>query len=383
MVIPSTFSNVLIEGNTIDLGSSSSGGTPTFYTYGGPGSVPGQDGYLLLTNADCRIFGNYFSGITTNTSNNYMIGLAACSCNIQGNTFVRGASEISAYIISTGNFDHMITGNIFDGYTVDGSTAQGTGAGQLPLVTGITANTLYTNNKNQVGYAIIPLSVNNPTLFDLGTPGSTDKAITTWYNYAGPNSISGNAYVTSGAHGDAMVTKIFDAESSPAGHSFILTTNLSSLVPIGAKIIDVKVSIYNPSGASSGPTLSAADFMTLTLNKSYTATNSINIATFPSTSTSNWTIAYSSSTTFTCTTGSELYPTAKVLEIPTLNYNGTVIANGGSSSLPANSNISTNYVADGNSTLLANLLISFTASAQGNTSAPLLLISPIIITYVF
>ena len=75
MVVPSTFSNVIIEGNTIDLGSSSSGNTPTFYTYGGPGSVPGQDGYLLLTNADCRIFGNYFSGITTNTTNNYMLGL--------------------------------------------------------------------------------------------------------------------------------------------------------------------------------------------------------------------------------------------------------------------------------------------------------------------
>ena len=377
MVVPSTFSNVIIEGNTIDLGSSSSGNTPTFYTYGGPGSVPGQDGYLLLTNADCRIFGNYFSGITSNPTNNYMLGLFACSCNIQGNTFVRGASEISAYIISTGNFDHMITGNIFDGYTVDGSTPQAT----APLVTGTTANTLYTNNKNQVGYAIVPLSVNNPTLYALGTPGSTEKAITSWFNYAGPNVISGNAYVTSGVQGDAMVTKIFDAEASPAGQHFSITTNLSGIVPIGAKIIDAKVAIYNPSGATI--TLSAADFMTLTLNKSYTSTNSINIVTFPSTSTSNWTIAYSSSTTFTCTVGSELYPTAKVLEIPTLNYNGTVINNGGSSSLPANSNISTNYVADGNSTLLANLLISFTASATGNTSAPLLLVSPLIITYVF
>lgn len=363
MTISSTFSNIIIEGNTIDAGYGS-------ITYSN----------LLFTNADCRIFGNYFSGIESNTVATYMLLIGEDSCNIQGNTFVRGANLITSYIRNVGINDHIIVGNIFDGYTVDGSTIQGTGAGQLPLVSGITANTLYTNNKNQVGYAIIPLSVHNPTLFALGTPPSTEKAVTTVLNWAGPNVITSNAYVTSGVHGDAMVTKIFDDSASP-GHTFILTTTLSGLVPIGAKIIDAKVAIYNPSGATI--TLSSADFMTLTLNKSYTATNSLNIATFPSTSTSNWTIAYSSSTTFTCTTGTELYPTAMVLEIPTLNYNGTIINNGSSSGV-SNDNISTNYVVDGNSTLLANLDIFFTASApSSSTTTPLLLISPIIITYVF
>ena len=67
----------------------------------------------------------------------------------------------------------MITGNIFDGYTVDGYTPQAT----APLVTGTTANTLYTNNKNQVGYAIIPLVLNNPAvIYVTSTRCSTENA---------------------------------------------------------------------------------------------------------------------------------------------------------------------------------------------------------------
>ncbi len=374
MTIPSTFSDVLIEGNTIGVGAGQSSGTPVYFGYGASASL--QDGYIIYTNADCRISNNYISGAVTQ-ANTFMLGLSSCSCQVRGNTFVRESASITAYIISSGVNDQIITDNIFDGYTVDGSTSQDVS----PLAVGLTSASRYANNKNQVGYAIIPLGTNKPTIFHLNAPVA--NAFSVFNSTDVPLTASNDVFTTSGYLYDMMVMKIFDTETVPTSQKFTTSVDITSSVPYGAKIIDVKCSIFNASGGT--VLLTANNSFTLSLSKSRNHTQSIDIVSHPSTGiligVYNWELLYTTGASFTTTTGSELFPAAQVIEIPTLNYTGTVIS--GTAGSVSNQDVSSNYVVSSDGNIIANLAFTYQAASTGTAATPLLLISPIVVTYVF
>lgn len=378
MTIPSTFSNVIIEGNTIDIGSSSSGGAPTFYQYGTHGI--GENGYLLSTSADCRIFGNYFSGIATNNAGTYMIQLSGCSCNIQGNTFIRGSSEVAAYINNVGLDDHIITGNIFDGYTVDGSTPQSTS----PLVAGITANTLYTNNKNQVGYAVIPLATDKTALFKADR-ASSGLSMVFNTNDGNPPDIFTDYGVTAGYLPDPYVLLIYNNMTVPITQNyFFMNIDIGKSIPVGAKIIDAKYSVYNPSSIPLDTSGTNAFYLFLVAGRS--AALSIDAKTYDNASSTSSMIGYESDAILNITGGNEpsMRTAYQVLEIPTLNFSGFAGVPGSISSL-VNHDISGNYVAGNNYGLTATLQMYWKADGYGTASPliPLIVVSPLIITYLF
>ena len=141
MSISSTLSDCLIQGNSIDIGFSTSNGTSTTsYTYP----------QVLQTNADCKILANNFSGMISDTSpTGTMIILLGCTCDIEQNHFIRGSNSILAYIKNISTNDHIIVENIFDSSTVDGASEI--------LAIGLTSGTIFSRNKNQTKYALVSL----------------------------------------------------------------------------------------------------------------------------------------------------------------------------------------------------------------------------------
>lgn len=361
MSLPTTFSNVLIEGNTIDAGASTDGVTTTQFTYAN----------LLTTIADCRIFNNYWSGITNNTVNTYMIIALVDACNIQGNTFVRGSSNITAYIRSGTTFDQIITGNMFDGYTSDGSSNT--------LVANLSSNSLYTNNKNQVGYAVIPLGTDKPAIF--GIDKSITKAYGIFNSSAYPPSATTQYGVTSGYLYDPYVLTIYDDTVSPGSNTFLLNVDITRSVPVGAKIIDVKYSVYSPSGVG----LSGTNTFTMTLIAGLNHTQSIDTKTYDNSGTLLTMVGYTSRASLTVASNTpDLHAAYQAIEIPTLNFSGFA---GPPSSITtvSNTDISSHYITGNDYGITAFLRFDYQAAVQGSASPyiPLLLVSPLIVTYVF
>ena len=154
----STNSNILIEGNTFDLGNSSPSGAIYYdnlilLNLDANGALFGAPGYAVINN-------NYLNGVVLD---GYHIMVNSGSANITNNTFLGPGSQLSpvpvaAYINVSGSLmDHIITNNVFDSPTVDGI-----GGTNEKLVIGpgnkgaLTPNTLYINNKNQTSY--LPIS---------------------------------------------------------------------------------------------------------------------------------------------------------------------------------------------------------------------------------
>lgn len=133
MTISSSLNNVKINRNTIDVGHSSNGTSPTTYTY---------DPALMSIFADAVIFGNTLSGCVGNgDSITNLINIVSGSCIITGNTFIRGSSTIAAYVNNAGTNDQIVTNNIFDQTTVDGASTL--------LVTGLNSASIFEKNLNQ------------------------------------------------------------------------------------------------------------------------------------------------------------------------------------------------------------------------------------------
>ena len=352
MSIPSTMANVIVEGNTVEAGGA--GGAFTYK-------------YMMFNSADSKILNNHFSGIVSDAGAAVMIWLANCTNNVRGNTFVRGSSSINTYIVSTGSNDQIITDNIFDNTTSDGSNTI--------LASGLTANSLYEKNKNQTAYAMVPVGAAKD-----GTVITNGWSV--FESTTGPFTAPSTAlYTTSGYLYDMMVLKIFDTTASPSGHQFGLSLDVSSRVPAGAKITDIRISLYNPSGVISA-FLTSGNFFELVLSSSRNHTDSINLTTYQSSTTfASWMLSFSSKASLSLTTGNELYPSYQVLEIPTTSFTGTYIDSSGGSHSVTGTDISDNYVVGNDNTILANLRFVYTASAAGSAAHPLLLISPLIITY--
>lgn len=139
-----TFSDILIDGNTISYGKSTPDGiTDAYYSY--------QN--AIYTAADAIITENFISGIGSSGSNPMVYidnGTGGSgSCFISDNKFVRGVSTIEAYVVVNSSADQTIINNFFDGYTVDGVSNEN-------LVIGLTATSTYKENKNQTGYMAVP-----------------------------------------------------------------------------------------------------------------------------------------------------------------------------------------------------------------------------------
>lgn len=358
MSLPSTLSNVLIQGNTIDSGTSSSGSFA--YTS------------LLYTYADCRVFNNYFSGIQNSTSIAIMCILNNCSCNIQGNTFVRGSNSIKYYIDAVGTTDQIITGNIFDGYTVDGISTV--------LTHNLTSNSLYTANKNQVGYSVIPLGTNKVSMF---TYNGTLLAGAVFSTSDVPPTTSTDYGITSGDDFDPFVLRLYDDTVSPGSRVFYMSVDITKSIPVGAKIIDAKISVYNPSGIALDT--STTNQFNMFLISGLNHTSSIDIKTYDSAGISSIMFGYVSQAQLNITSGNEanMRSTYQVLEIPTLNFTGNAASTGNAAAPISNTNISTNYVSGNEYNIAANLQFYYKASSQGTVGTPLIIISPLIVTYVF
>lgn len=154
MALPTTFSDTIIEGNTFSVGYYTDGSSVLSNTYT----------QLLNTSSESIITGNTFGGVT---GGNTMISISDCACTIMSNNFVRGSTAVSAYITASGTKDQIITHNVFDKETVDGSTET--------LVSGITTTSQYEKNKNQTKYAIKSLGMESyhpyiaPYIWDANT----------------------------------------------------------------------------------------------------------------------------------------------------------------------------------------------------------------------
>lgn len=218
MALSSTFSNVFIDGNSFDDGYATSDGTSsTLYAYDN----------MVLTSADANISNNFFHGINTNTSTNTMISITGASCSIIGNTFVRASSGIKAYIFdTTSTIDQVITNNIFDSNTVNGSDDD--------VVKGLTIGSLYTNNKNQTGYVLVPI---------LDGEKSWDAA-----SFSFINSSSGSSISTST---DPVVLQTHSLNvyghsilQDASQHFYVRVFNLDKYLPPSAQITEVKWGVY-------------------------------------------------------------------------------------------------------------------------------------------
>ena len=374
MTIPSTLSNILIEGNTIDAGYAG-GGSPFTYTS------------LVTTSSDCRVFNNYFSGIQNSSPPTYsLMFIGNASCNIQGNTFIRSSNAIHSYISVIGSDDQIITGNIFDGYTVDGSSTIN--------VSGLTSNSLYTNNKNQVGYAIIPLGTEKTATYGF-TSGIITHAypLYNWQNFDNTGSTNytlnslgvNDADVTSGFLYDNYVIKLFNSETSPTQQYFSIAIDITKSLPIGAKIIDAKISIFNPSSITLDYSGGSNNF-SFALSASKNHSDVIDIQTHYSKGTTSWLLDHNATGSLIInSSGSEalLRSTYQIIEIPTLNFSGSLTDTSGTTTTVVNTNISSYYVVGNDSNIMARLHFFYKGSTTGGNTDPLILISPIVITYVF
>lgn len=355
MTLPSTLSNILIDGNTFEGDAS--------FSYD----------LLAEVEADARITNNYFAGIKNNPSFG-MIYLLGSSCNVRGNTFIRGTNSIPSYINILSSSDQIIVDNIFDGYTTDGTNTL--------LVNNLSKTSTYTQNKNQVGYAIIPLGANKPAVANASNASFSTFAV---YNAANLGSLSSTYGVAGGAFYDDYVLEIWEATVSPGQNYFSTGVDISSHIPVGAKVIDAKFSVFNPSSITLNT--SGTNTFTLALAAGRNHTNSIDTKTYSSSGKTTWMLGFNAVSTLTINSGNEanMRSAFQPVEIPTLNFTGVQFDSLGNQTSVNNADISSNYVAGNDYGLTAKLVFEFEASAAGSYTSflPLIVVSPLIITYVF
>lgn len=228
MGLPSTLANCIIDGNSIDVGfSTTNGSNITSYTYPS----------LLLTNADCKITSNNFAAITSNASSGIMASINNCSCEIQSNYFVRGSSSLLAYIQATGTTDNTIIDNIFDGYTTDGTNTS--------IVLGLTNTSQFTRNKNQTQSIYISLdeiipNINNSANYqEYSVDDSSPPAVIV----SNPNSLSfkTGSFATLTSFSDSLTGTIRTIKKKVC---------LSNILPDGVKILEAKQGLWMSSSNS-------------------------------------------------------------------------------------------------------------------------------------
>jgi hypothetical protein len=133
MSISTSLNSIKIKNNIIDVGYSSNG-SQVIYTY---------DPALIEVGGDAIIFGNTLSGCIGNgNAGTNLINIISGSCLITNNTFVRGISSINSYVNNAGSNDQIVSHNIFDHPTINGSSTN--------LCLNLTTTSLFNENLNQV-----------------------------------------------------------------------------------------------------------------------------------------------------------------------------------------------------------------------------------------
>ena len=163
-----TISNVIIEDNTFDYGNFATG-TDLFATVDTYGY-----NICISTNADTRMRDNYFSAASSNGTQIQVSG--AATCQITGNTFIRGEAPLTAYIdVSATTSDQVIVDNIFDSPTIDGLNETLT---LLPVIASTTGPfVLYERNKNQTAIQQIQKSPYKLSLAGFPTINPSERTV--------------------------------------------------------------------------------------------------------------------------------------------------------------------------------------------------------------
>lgn len=194
MTLETSFANIRIKNNSIDKSST--------YAYDKHVDIYGS----------AIIDGNSFIAPVAYAN---MLSINNCSCRITNNKFIRGSTTISSYISATGTNDQIITNNIFDRSTIDGTTDGYT------IVTGLSANSIYHSNKNQVIYVPIQLGMGTGTDFVTGDGyKSADIIVINQGFYLKINLLRTNA------------------------QTYIENINLNAALPDGVRIDEMKMGIY-------------------------------------------------------------------------------------------------------------------------------------------
>jgi hypothetical protein len=248
MVFSTPIYNIIIDGNSFDYG--------TYTPDGNPSSTPITYSYYncVGTTSDTIVTNNYFSGmaapgqIVLGSSSSHLV-IGANSSIVKNNIFNRGSTSIYAYIVNNSTDDQIITDNVFDGYTVDGTDenlVKGIYLNSPPQPyynpTGLTVGSTYCNNKNQTGYAFVPVLVGEKQFQGEGALGDG-------INYNGnvnevpPSEIFSTA--GGGLDGNPIYASAVLQDTTPTSYARVF--DMTKIVPLNTQILEVKQGIYSAS----------------------------------------------------------------------------------------------------------------------------------------
>lgn len=210
MSLTSTLSNVIIKNNTVSTGSQTPNGSNSALT------TLAYD-TALSSNADCEIFGNSFLGL--NALGN-MLSLSGGSHKISHNKLIRNSTSINAYINYNGSNDCMIVDNFFDSSTTNGTNEA--------LAVGLTINSTYERNKNQIAYMstlVNPYGKQN---------GETEGTLTALFD-----TLDGGPFIA------GMENTLFvNGNGSPGIITAIFKIDLNTVLPSNVQIMNVIYGFY-------------------------------------------------------------------------------------------------------------------------------------------
>jgi len=231
-----TLGNTLITGNIITSGSDTSG---TMYYYD----------QCINASSEATIQANTIGGINSSgTAVMIKLGDESASNVIVNNTFYRANSVIGAYIAdaSLSTTDHIITNNIFDQPTVDGTNET--------ICSNLSQGTLYNNNKNQTGYLTIPLGPNYTNLYS----GADIQISNVLFSVSTPiNIYSALTFTNSGGAKEEAAT--------------MYLVNISDYLPAGTKVLNSVLGIaFSNNGIDTTSTSTFKCDLFETINTNYT-----------------------------------------------------------------------------------------------------------------
>lgn len=209
-----------------------------------------------IINGSAFIEKNYFAILDANSSID-MLTIKDGSCIIRDNKFLK-AANINSYINHTGTGDQIITNNIFNDSTTDGTDEI--------LVKGLSVTSIYHTNKNQIYY--VPISLFNSI--------NTVKISTGDYFSETVGVTTGSQSPLDGYRPYIDVVVPVQGGTS-AYYNFLITLN--SVLPINIKILSLKIGLFDPNNGFQ-PTTNATFHMNLLSEAPLTAnyasgTNSI------------------------------------------------------------------------------------------------------------
>lgn len=204
MSLETSLANIIIKDNILDQGRSSDGTTPVTYNYS----------YHAWVQGSAIIDSNVFSAPAASSD---MLYLDECSCIITKNKFIRNGTSISSYIRNTGAYDHVITHNIFDESTIDGSDDV--------IIKSLSNKSVCHSNKNQTIY--VPV-VWFDSIVDI--PSSATDTILGLGGIANPNVQRQNNYIN--------ITR-----TSTANSSLVADIPLGQSIPEGATLLECKIGL--------------------------------------------------------------------------------------------------------------------------------------------